>query len=86
MRNYIMVIRGISQCHKKNSFDQSLLQILKPYFKHICISIWMCANKWLKLNCYSDIATLEIIELCANKWLKELDVLERNSWKYLTMQ
>ena len=43
------------------------LQIIR--LQITCISTWMCANKWLMLNCYCYIAILETILLGGNKWL-----------------
>ena len=52
-----------------NSFKNKMkLPTNYPLTNNLCISVEMCASKWLILNFYCYIAVLETISLFAKKW------------------
>ena len=57
----IFVCKQISSNSLKNEITDKLTSYIS------CISVEMCASKWLMLNCYYYIAIFETIQLCANK-------------------
>ena len=71
------------KCYLQTIHLKSKNEITDKLIFHIsCIFIWMCANKWLMLNCCWYIAVFKTVWLCANRWLKGNRMICIR-WRYL---